>query len=442
MGLLAKLMHKQQPEKAAEKTYAAPYFKGVTEYSPIFSTPNGEVYEQALTRAVIEKFAQFCSKLKPEVVGTAKPRIQRAIKTSPNEFMSWPQMLSRLATVLLNDTTVAIVPSYTERGDINGVFPLKFETCEIVEYEGEAWCRFYVASGDTLAIEYRNVALITRFQYKSDFFGSGNNAMGPTLNLLDYQEQANEQAIKNGSRIQFIGQVTSMVHPEDIERKREKFSEDNLMNNDSGLLLYDQTFNSLQQVEPYSYTVDTDEMGRIEDSVFSYFGINKNILQSDYTEEQFGAYYESQIEPFAVQVGEGLTRMLYTQRERANGNQITFSANRLEYASNASKRNMVRDMLDRRVMTVNEAREILQLPPVPGGNIFIERGEYVTFDLEGNVLTATAGKLPDQMQEPPRLKNTSFNQGNSYAETDFDLGGDDDIYNDVDSKGALEQDAN
>ena len=438
MGLLSKLLHR--PGKDERDTQAAPYFKGITEYSPIFSTPSGQMYEQHLTRAVIEKFSLFCSKLKPEVLGSAKPRIQRAIKTSPNAYMSWPQMLSRLATVLLNDTTVAVVPSYDDRGNVNGVFPLKFDTCEIVEYKDEAWCRFHVASGDTLAIEYSEVALITRFQYQSDFFGAGNRAMSPVMDLLDYQQQADEQAIRNGSRIQFIGQVTSMVHPEDIERKRDKFSEDNLAGNDSGLLLYDQTFNSLQQVEPYTYTVDTDEMERIEDNVFSYFGINKDILQSNYTEEQFGAYYESQVEPFAVQVGEGLTRMLYTQRERANGNRITFSANRLEYSSNASKRNMIRDMLDRRVMTVNEAREVLQLPPVPGGDIFIERGEYVTFDLDGNVQTATAGKLPEQLQEGPKLKNTSFVQGNSYGESDSDLGGDDDVYNDVDAKGDKEAD--
>lgn len=432
MGLLAKILKK--PEKGAKQTEAAPYFKGVTEYNPVFTTPNGKLYEEALTRACVEKFASLASKLKPEVVGSAKPKVQRAIKTSPNSFMSWPTFIGRVATILLNDTTAAIVPSFTDRMEVNGVFPLKFETCEIVEYAGKAWARFYVASGDTLAIELENICLLTRFQYESDFFGSGNSALTPTLNLLDYQQQANEQAIKNGSRIQFIGQVTSMVHPEDLEKKRDKFSEENLSSaNTSGLLLYDQTFNSLQQVEPQSYTVDADEMERIEKNCFNYFGVNESILQSDYSEEQFGAYYESQIEPFAVQLGEGLTRMLYSQRERSAGNQITFSANRLEYASNASKRNMIRDMLDRRVMTINEAREILQLPPVPGGDVFIERGEYVDFDLNGNVNHETGGKTPmdDSVIEI---------EGSKYGEEDRDLGGDDGIYNDQDTTGTNETD--
>ena len=425
----------QDPDAGTAAVQTAPYYKGITEYSPIFTTPNGRLYEDALTRAVVEKFSNLASKLKPEVVGTsAKPKVQRAIRTAPNDFMSWPQFLARVATIYLTDTTVAIVPSFTESMEIDGLFPLKFESCEIVEYAGEAWARFYVASGDTYAIELRNVCLLTRFQYRSDFFGSGNLPLEPVLNLLDYQQQANAQAIQNGAKIQFIGQVTSMVHPEDLEKKRKKFSQENLSaQNTSGLLLYDQTFNSLQQVEPMSYTVDTDEMERIENNVFNYFGINKSILQSDYSEEQFGAYYESEIEPFAVKLGEGLTRMLYTPRERSMGNRVTFSANRLEYASNASKRNMIRDMLDRRVMTINECREVLQLPPVPGGDVFIERGEYVQFDVDGNVVTMTGGRMFNYVGD-------AVPQGNAITESDFDLGGDDDEYNDTEALGTKEED--
>lgn len=429
MGFLADLF--RRPAKAAAKTQHSKPYTTVTEYSPMFSTSSGELYEQALTRAAVEKFATLCGKLKPEVLGTAKPRIARAIKTTPNEFMSWPQLIGRVATMLYVDTTAAVVPSFDDNMNVNGVFPLKFETAEVVEHAGEAWVRFYLASGEVMAIELRNCCILTRFQYQSDVFGSGNGALVSTLRLMDYQDQAQEQAIKNGAKIQFIAASASTMRPEDIERKRERFSEDNLSaKNTSGLMIYDNTFTDLKQVEPMSYTCSADEMGRIEESVFSYFGINRNILQSDYTEEQFGAYYESQVEPFAVQLGEGLTRMLYTQRERMAGNKIMFSANRLEYASNASKRNMIRDMLDRRVMTINESREILQLPPVPGGDVFIERGEYVVFDKDGNV----------QVQSGGRTEMVARPQGNSLGESDFDLGGDDDIYNDNDTKGKKEAD--
>ena len=95
--------------------------------------------------------------------------------------------------------------------------------------------------------------------------------------------------------------------------------------------------------------------------------------------------------------------------ERRHGNYVMFSSNRLEYASNASKRNMVRDMVDRGVMSINEAREVLQLPPLVGGDTFFARGEYKDV--------------------------TGITESSPVVEKDFDLGGDDDIYNDYDGRG-------
>ena len=70
-----------------------------------------------------------------------------------------------------------------------------------------------------------------------------------------------------------------------------------------------------------------------------------------------------------------MTQATYTMRERP-ANRIMFSSNRMEYASAASKRNMGKDMTDRALMKVNEVRDMLQLPPVEGGDVFILRGEY------------------------------------------------------------------
>ena len=432
MGLLDIFRPKHQ--QAADKTAASSNFKTITEYAPVFSTWNGSVYEQMLVRASIEKAAVLASKLKPEVLGDSAPRITRAVDTAPNQFMNWPKMIGRLMTIYQIDNTAAIVPALDENMNVTGLFPLKFQSAEVVDYAGEPWIRFYLDSGDTMAIELENVCLLTRFQYESDFFGGDNKPLTPTLRLMDYQNQAQENAIKNGARIQFIGATNSSMRPEDIERKRDEFSERNLSaRNKTGLMIYDNTFESVKQVEPMSYTVDNDEMERIQNNVFDYFGTNQAILQSSYTPEQFSAYYESVIEPFAVQLGEGLTQMLYTVTQRRHGNRIMFSSNRLEYASNAEKRNMIRDMSDRGIMTINEAREILQLKPIPGGDVLIQRGEYVTLDQYGNVLTMTGGR--EQAGKP-----VIEQPGSTLGDSDFDLGGDDQEYTDNDSRGSTEVD--
>lgn len=425
MGLISKLFPRRQAAKAAQQGLSR-YFSSFTEYAPTFSTWRGGVYEQALTRSAVERFALSCSKLKPEVVGSAKPKVHRFIEGQPNSYMTWPKFLARCATILDTDTTCAVVPSFDKGMDVVGLWPLKFESAEIVELsDGEPWVRFIVASGDTLAIELANVCFLTRFQYESDFFGGGNDALMPTMQLMDMQQQAQKSAMKNGAAIRFIGRINGLMDDEKMKRKRDKFSEDNLSaQNTSSLLVYDNAFADMQQIDPKHYTIDSDEMQAIQQSVYSYFGINESILQNDFNEDQWGAYYESKVEPFAVQLGEGLTQMLFTPVEQAHGNRIMFSANRLEYASNASKRNMARDMTDRGIISINEAREMLQLPPVDGGDVRVIRGEYTNADTLGGAIVAVDGTIPISKDD----------------DVDFDLGGDDDIYNDTDAGGTKEVD--
>lgn len=431
MGILASVFGSHKANQANFFTrYNKPY-QTFTEYSPSFSNNDVKLYEQRLTRACIERIAISCMKLKPEVKGTAKPKIKRFIQTAPNSSMSWPAFLARVATILETDTTAFIVPSFDKNGQIDGLWPLLPQQTQLVEDEsGNPWLKFYLKTGEVYPIERRNVCVLTKFQYQSDVFGGGNSALDSTLRLMDRQIEAQDAAIKNGAIIRFIGRLSGGVRPDDIEEKRNKFTSDNLSSmNQSGLMIYDNTWDNISQVEPKSYTIPTDEMERIDKSVFEYFGVNEKILTNDFTEEQWGAFYESKIEPFALQLGDGLTNLLYTPIERLHGNRIMFSANRLEYASNASKRNMLRDMGDRSVIKINEMRDILQMPPLPDavGNMLIARGEYYMIDDDGNVRVVSGGKPTDSSSMPAP----------TFDDTDQpDLAGDDDIYNDNDSYGA------
>lgn len=435
MGLLSKVLG--TPRRGPIDTTS--YFQTFTSYSPVFTSYGGSLYEQQQTRAAVDTFATECSKLKPEVVGTAEPRIRRAIRTAPNQYMTWSAFIYRVATILEVDTTAYVVPSYDERGNKVGVWPLRARTAEIVEYEGDAYVRFTFDAGDTqmgnqAALPLDDVCILTRFQYESDFFGGGNGAINQTLQLNDMQMQAQREAMKAAPALRFIAKLGSMVRPEDVDKKRKKFSDDNLSaNNTSGLLVYDNTFEDIKQIDPKSYTVPTDEMERIDRNIYSYFGTNEDILQNKFSEDVWGAYYEGKIEPFAVQLGEGLTRILYSERERSAGNLIMFSSNRLEYASNASKRNMVRDMLDRGVFTLDDARQVLQLPPLPNGSgqVYVVRGEYYMLDSDLKLIYSSGGNEAKRHEDPPN---------GSIAEKDFDLGGDDQIYNDTDARGEKEED--
>ena len=337
---------------------------------------NGSMYQQVLVRSVIERFAVACSKLKPEIKGTAKPRVRRAVETSPNEFQTWPQFLYRCATLYMNNTTVCVVPEYRPGTQIQtGFYPVPLAHAEVVDHAGEYWLRWTTTDGDSRAVELKYVALVNRFQYMSDWFGDGN-ILANTLSMLKAQEDAQKQSINDSAQLRFIGQLQGQVREEDMARKRDRFAESNMSSkNDTPLMVYDNTFVSIEQLKSQNWTIPADEMERIENNVFDYFGTNRRILQNMYDENAWDAFYEGCIEPFALALGEAMTQATFTMRERpANG--IMFSSNRLEYASAASKRNMGKDMADRGIMTVNEIREMLQLKPIEGADVSILRGEY------------------------------------------------------------------
>lgn len=402
MGFLSRFFPRQQA--AAQGPPLPIGYTTFTEYAPSFATWDGTLYEQLLTRTAVERFAVACSSLKPEVVGNpkTKPKVRALFESTPNEYSTWPQFVRRVATLYETDTTAYILPELDQNLDVVSLHAVKPDYVEVCEYMGQPWGRFYLPNGQMMVIEWRYVCILAKFQYLSDYFGGGNEPLDPTLALTDAQRQAEELAVKNGARIRFIGQVTSMTHEDDLRKKRDRFAADNLgPGNTSGLMVYDSTFNKIEQVKEDRFTLDPDEMSRIENNVFDYFGTNRAILQNSFTEDQWNAYYEGKVEPFAVALSEGLSNVLFTRTERKHGNRCMFSSNRLQYASNSTKRAMVSDMIDRGILSINQALEILQLPPIPGGDVRLVRGEFYQVDEMGNVVV-TSGGDPNASKDEPR----------------------------------------
>lgn len=398
MGLFSKLFGSSPGKQTQE---SGTYFQTLTESAPNFAPFTGTVYEQELTRAAIDRFAMACSKLKPEISGESKPQVKKMIRTRPNDFMTWSTFMTRLATIHEVDCMAYIVPVLSKDASrIVGVFPLKCDYAEVLEYAGEPWIRFSFATGDDAAIELRNVGLLARYPYNSDYF-SDPHCINSTMDLIHAQKKALKEAIKNGARIRYIGAVNGRVHEEDLRKKRERFVEDNLgADNEGGILLYDGTFSNVKQVEPQSFTISSEEMERIESNVFYYFGTNKKILTNAFDEEAWSAYYEGRVEPFAIRVGEALTNMLFSQVEQMHGNAITFSSNRLQYATTSAKNSIISSMVDRGVMSIEQARETLQLPASEDGT-YVIRGEYVGIDaIEEKEVGGGEEKPSQEPQEP------------------------------------------
>ena len=366
------------------------YFKMLNGYSPTFTSFNGGVYEMDLTRVAINSFATHCSKLKPEVEGSAHKRLERVLQYKPNYFMDTVKFIKRLATILAVENTAFIVPIEDEAGNLCGWYPIRPQRCEVVEAAGQVYLRYLFANGEYGAIEFERVGIMTDFEYSDDLFGEDNTTLKPTMQLIHTQNEGIINAVKNSANIRFLAKVANMLKPEDIKKERERFTEDNLSaDNKSGMIIYDNKFSVLKQVESKPYTPNALQMQQIQDSVCTHFGTSMDILQNKFDENTWNAYYEGKIEPFAIQLSLVMTNMTFTKREIAQGNAIVFSANRLQYASNATKLQVSTQLFDRALLCRNDVMDIWNMAHVEGGEKYYIRKEYTE-----------VSRLDDKKEEP------------------------------------------
>lgn len=357
-------------------------FRMLNGYTPRFTTWNGGLYESELIRSAIHTRATHMSKLSVEIQGSARPQLANRLKHAPNQFQTWGQFLYRASTILDLHNSCVICPMFDQYGDVYGLYtPLPSE-CEIVEYNGVPYMKYIFHNRETAAVELSLCGIMTKHQYRSDFFGENNNALIPTQELIHIQNQGIAEGVKSAASYRFMARLSNFTKDSDLAKERQRFTEENFSSRarGGGMLLFPKTYEDIRQIDVKPWVVDADQMKVIRESVNQYFGVNEDILENKAYGDSWNAFYEGAIEPFAIQFSDVTTKMLYTLREQSQGNRIFASSNRLQYLSNSDKLKVSSEMLDRGIMSINDVREIWNLPPVEGGDVRIIRGEYYNAD--------------------------------------------------------------
>ena len=377
MGIIDTILGKtKQTEKIIN---AADTFRLVSAYDPVFHDFRGQIYESMLVRAAIDARSRHISKLKVECLGTAKPDLSAKLNKRPNPWDTWSQFLYRTNTILDATNNCLLVPIYDDGLNKVGFYPVLASSIKIVEFKGEVWVKYKFRSGrQTAACKLSECAILRKFQFKNDFFGESNKALDETMDLLTIQRQGIKEAVKTTNSYKFVATSSNFALAGDLEKEQSNFTERNFGKEAKGgkVLLFPNTMKDIKQVDLKPYTPDKDQMELIEQNVFDYFGVNKDILQNKAVGDAWTAFYEGAVEPFAIQFSEAMTKALFSERERAQGSEIIATSNRLQYMSNADKLNVSSQLLDRGIFSINDVRDIWNLPHVEDGDERIIRGEY------------------------------------------------------------------
>ena len=212
------------------------------------------------------------------------------------------------------------------------------------------------------------------------------------MQLIHANNQGIINGVKNSASIRFLARIANMLSPEDIKKERERFTEDNLSaDNQSGMIIYDQKFADVKQVDSKPFTVNAVQMGQINENVFNYFGTSAGIIQNKYTEDEWNAVLRRENRAFRPAIIPCHVKHDLYAAEIAHGNAIVFTANRLQYASNQTKLNISTQLFDRGLLNRNGVMDIWNMAHVEGGEKYYIRKEYTEVSQLGKEANTNAG---------------------------------------------------
>lgn len=372
MGLFEKFIGKNK------KLGQEQNFRTFTAYTPQFLKWNGDIWTNVQVRSAVRTIAIHRSKMSVNFIGSASGKMRTLLEKNPNMYMTWSKFLSRISNIYEVQGTCFLAPIEDEYGNIIGIWPLLPSRCSLVSYQDEPYLKYQFQNGQNAAIELTACGLLIRDQYEDDFFGTNNEVLRETMELINIANKSVDEAVKSTATYRFMAKVTGAIKSEDISKESRRFTKDVLRNENSSILLFPFQYQDIKQIEPKNYTVDSSMKEAIKNDVNDYFGVNENIIQNKASTEELQSFYEGNVEPFGIQLSEVLTNMLFSQLEQGYGNRVIISGQKLDYMSTSDKISIARELGDRGAIKRNEIRELFHYPPLDDdlGNTISVRGEY------------------------------------------------------------------
>lgn len=373
--------------KFRNKNPSTTRFEMVEDRGNGFYAWNGLLYKSDIVRACIRPKVKAIGKLKPQHLRDNKQEgfsvnpeaYIKFLLEEPNPYMSGQVFFEKMAMQLaLNNNAFALLVR-DENGYVTEMYNIPCVSVEaLYDKQGLLYLRFINKNGKRVTYPYSDIIHIRQDFNDNDVFGtSPKEALLPLMNIVSTSDQGIVNAIKNGGVIRWLLKFTGALRPEDIVQKTNEFVEQFLdIGNGTGAAGVDSKCEA-QQIDPKDYVPNASQTDRTTTRIYNFFNTNEHVIQSNYNEDEWNAYYESEIEPLAMQLSNEFTRKIFSRRERGFGNRIVFNANNLQYASMQTKLGL-QAMVDRGAMTPNEWREVLNLPPVEGGDKPLRRLDTVT----------------------------------------------------------------
>lgn len=357
---------------------------------------NDNIYKSDIVMSAIRPYVHAIGKaVAKHIMETVKDDGSRDIKVNPepyirflleepNPYTTGQKFREQMAASLkINNHAFAWIIRDENGLPVQMYFVNATAAQSVFDNAGKLSIRFYFPNGKQAVMPYEDlIHLRGDVNIGSDFFGGSKvDLLMPLMELIGTIDRGVIKSIKNSGVIRWLLKFTNSMRPEDLETHAASFSKQFLgAESGTGVAAVDSKSEAIQ-IKPNDHAPNTIQADRTIKRFYAALNTNLKIVTSEFTEDEWNAYYESEVEPDIIQMGDEFTRKLFSRKKRSFGNYIVFESSNLSTASMATKL-ALKEMVDRGAMSPNEWRATFNMAPAPGGDVYIRRLDTAAIESE------------------------------------------------------------
>lgn len=341
-------------------------------FNATYTNISDNIEDNIIAKQCIHAIATHCAKMMPKHYQANKDtkdyisgEINYIISKKPNPYMTTYDFIYKIISLLLAQNNEYIYIDIDNEGHIRGLYPLNPLFCTLVEYEKEVWLKFQFIDGNIYYVKYSRIIHLRNFFTKHDFYGDTNQVLEGAIETQTVADDGIKNAIKISASLRGVIKASqAMLKDKDVEKMKSDFVK-SLLSSTDGIGGLDARLD-FKEINLNPVLLDKEQLEMVNGNIYGYFMISENIIKSKYTSDEWNAFYESVLEPRAIQMGQAFTNAIFSEKAIKEGHSIEFSVNRIKYAKTETKINLIKEAGALGLITVDEGREILDLPAIGG----------------------------------------------------------------------------
>lgn len=331
-------------------------------------SPVGAIYDEATARSCIHSIATHCAKLKPQhrkAKKTQNSQLNQLLYLRPNQYMNAFDFIYKIVTQLLCSSNAFVYIKRDGFGEVVGLYPINFSSLRLLDVSGEMFVEFSFATGKKVVLPYTELIHLRRHFNEDDMFGaSQRESLKTPLEVLNTINQGIINTIKLSTGLRGLLKFKTVTPPAKQKQIKDDFVESYLdINNADGLATLDPSA-EFQELNFNPQTADDRQTTLARENIYRYYNVAEEIVCSKYSEDDYNAFYSSVVEPIALQLSLEFTYKLFSEKELLEGNEVIFSAERMTFASNATKAEVISKLMPLGIFSINQACEIMEMPKI------------------------------------------------------------------------------